>query len=188
MADDVKYMYHIHPFKPIHKLVAGTALRKPTAMLLSKEEVKIAMESGPVYKVFPDHPSPIRIVRSEIDKYHKATYAEAMGLKVSEETPVKEVSVEDQTTPTDKVEISPVSEPEEVTESINEESEEVISNEEPEINPSDIKFGPVTISEEPITVHEDDQEEVQENQGPVRIVSTSDGSYNPNKKHNKKKH
>lgn len=64
-----RYMYHIHPRKPIVGLFPGRAIRKPMGIKLTKDEVLKCMACGPVYRAFPSIP-PIKVTGSNLDSLH----------------------------------------------------------------------------------------------------------------------
>lgn len=64
-----RYMYHIHPRKPIVGLFPGRAIRKQMGIKLTKDEVLKCMACGPVYRAFPSIP-PIKVTGSNLDSLH----------------------------------------------------------------------------------------------------------------------
>lgn len=64
-----RYTYSIHPSKPIRTLVPGKNINRPISIKLTKDEVKLAMASGPVYRIFPGEP-PIRVTGNNLNSLH----------------------------------------------------------------------------------------------------------------------
>lgn len=89
-----RFLYHIHPRKPIVGIIPGKGIRKPMAMKLTKEEVRKCMNFGPVYRAFPTIP-PIRVTGSLLDSLH---VSEDEYLSKKDTTPVNytENAVEEQ--------------------------------------------------------------------------------------------
>lgn len=89
-----RFLYHIHPRRPIVGIIPGKGIRKPMAMKLTKEEVRKCMNFGPVYRAFPTIP-PIRVTGSLLDSLH---VTEDEYLSKKDTTPVNytENAVEEQ--------------------------------------------------------------------------------------------
>lgn len=161
---DERYLYEIHPHRPIKNLIPGRAIIKPCSMKLTKSEVLTCMQGGPVFRLFHGKTA-IRVVGSNLDQLHVAKYEEYEKLaNASNQTKndenitrategvAEEPKIEAPTTPI--VEEKPV-EPE--TEKITE----------PEYIPVPVEPGPVIIEEK--EVKEEEPVPVPVEPGPVII-------------------
>lgn len=135
---DDRFMYQIHPRKPIVNLIPGKGIRKPMGIKLTKEEVKKCIAYGPVYRSFPSIP-PIRVTGSNLDSLH-VTEEEYLNRDKKEAVPSNstENAVEEP-----KHEVNIPEDPK--TELLTEEKAEEKQEEEPIIVP--VEPGPVIIEE-----------------------------------------
>lgn len=69
-----EYLYEVRPIKPI--VEEGRTIRRPSSFMLSKDEVKRYMEKANIWRRFPDHVDPIRVIGAELDFIHCATFKE----------------------------------------------------------------------------------------------------------------
>ncbi len=74
-----RFLYEIHPHRPIKNLIPGRAIIKPCSMKLTKEEVLTCMQSGPVFRAFPGKDL-IRVTGSNLDQLHTDKF---VGEKIS---------------------------------------------------------------------------------------------------------
>ncbi len=66
-----RFRYQVTPFKPINNLIPGKSLRIPFSSDLTKEEVFLCMNCGPVFRVMPGNKPAIRVTGSNIDQLHR---------------------------------------------------------------------------------------------------------------------
>lgn len=74
-----RFLYEIHPHRPIKNLIPGRSIIKPCSMKLTKEEVLTCMKSGPVFRAFPGKDL-IRVTGSNLDQLHTDKF---VGEKIS---------------------------------------------------------------------------------------------------------
>lgn len=70
-----RFLYEIHPHRPIKNLIPGRSIIKPCSMKLTKEEVLTCMKSGPVFRAFPGKDL-IRVTGSNLDQLHTDKFVE----------------------------------------------------------------------------------------------------------------
>ena len=70
---DDKYLYEVRPVKPI-VIPEGRSIKRPSSLLLSKEEVKEVMKKARVYRKFPDNINPVPVTGENLDELHKENF------------------------------------------------------------------------------------------------------------------
>ena len=80
-----RYTYQIFPRRPIKNLIPKKGIRKPCALQLTKEEVKICMASGPVYRCIPGK-APVRVTGSNLDELHKSSFSSNSKINKNKDT------------------------------------------------------------------------------------------------------
>ena len=70
---DNKFKYEVHPRIPIRTLIPQQAIFRPTQLDLTKEEVKLCLKHGPVYRVF-DRSTQVQATLYNLDELHVEKY------------------------------------------------------------------------------------------------------------------
>ena len=105
--EDIRYVYTVNPRRPIRGIAGIKSIRTGTTLKLTKEEVKIAMKSGHVYRRFANEGINQRVTGENLDRLHnekfmsEKEYKEFLNesteeIKSSVDSKVEEPSVETQ--------------------------------------------------------------------------------------------
>lgn len=143
-----RYMYHIHPRKPIVGLFPGRAIRKPMGIKLTKDEVLKCMACGPVYRAFPSIP-PIKVTGSNLDSLH-VSEEEYLNKPSNSTEKVIEEQIQTPVVPEEPKTEAP-------TEVIEPEKHEEPVIETPEPAPVEEKVEEETVNEEKIVIEDENQ-------------------------------
>lgn len=73
MALEERFIYVVHPRRPIRNLIKGKVIIKPETLSLSKEEVLACLKYGAVYRKFYTE-TPERVYPSNLDRLHRSKY------------------------------------------------------------------------------------------------------------------
>lgn len=150
------FLYSVNPRKVITGLSGANAIRTSKSLLLTKEDVKICLQRGSVYRRFSAENKIERVTVGNIDRLHRAEY-------VSEEDWAK-VQAEEMSAGHGKVEepVVPV-EPEKVDPLVN------VTDDEPKEDPQDTIDEDVPTAEDAddSEVVSDDEDEVEKVEVPV---------------------
>lgn len=68
-----KFKYEVHPRIPIRTLIPQQAIIRPTQLDLTKEEVKLCLKHGPVYRIF-DRATQVQATLYNLDELHVEKY------------------------------------------------------------------------------------------------------------------
>ena len=176
--EDTRYAYTVNPRRPIRGIAGIKSVRTGTTLRLTKEEVKIAMKCGHVYRRFANEGINQRVTGDNLDRLHnekfmnEKEYEEFLHgstAKVDTDSKVEEKpSVEVSKEETKPVEDTPVQE--EVTEEFpeledttSEDTEEVVENNNDDN--SDVKNDDVEVednSEQPVDTKDVEQTDEQD--------------------------
>lgn len=74
MALEERFMYTVHPRRPIRNLIKGKVIIKPETLSLTKEEVLDCLKYGAVYRKFYMEPNSERVYPSNIDRLHRSKH------------------------------------------------------------------------------------------------------------------
>lgn len=191
-----RFLYEIHPHRPIKNLIPGRLIVKPCSMKLTKEEVETCMAFGPIFRVFTGQ-MPIRVTGSNMALLHVAKYEE---YKNKEKVPNHTQNVENDTRAQETTPEEPKSDAPRNEESV--ENAAPVENEKTEGNIENIIPEKTLVSSEEVTEvsndipkkyvdeSEDESDEVVEensnsnpNQGPTVTVNTNNKNYYKKKRH-----
>ena len=168
MAEEKVYLYTVYPKRQITGLSGVNALRVPKSVFLTKEDVKICLPRGSVYRRFANTGENVRVTPNNLDRLHNAEFIseedwEKGTVTTTEEAPVVEEVVEE-----------PVAAPveEEVIEEVPEEVEVVEED---------------SLSVEEVEEEEDDEEDdveevVVDEEGNAPVHNNNNNHYNHKKK------
>lgn len=67
--EESRFMYEIHPIKPINNLIPGRSIVTPCSMQLTKEEVLLCMKNANVWRRFGSKPME-RVTIANLDQMH----------------------------------------------------------------------------------------------------------------------
>ena len=208
MNKEVRYLYAVHPKRPIKNLGDISLIRTPKSLQLTLEEVKICLKSGSVYRRFANQNVSHKVTLLNAERLHNAKYmteeeygklvsarlAGERGTVVVEEPIEKEViddTVKEESvveTPVEEIveEVIDEKEPEEViSEESNEVVEEVIDDEET-IDSTDVEKTEEKVEE---TVEQESEDVDDEEEITPSIIEEKKpqnyNNYNNHKKHKK---
>lgn len=148
---DIKFKYEVHPRIPIRTLIPQKAVIRPTQLDLTKDEVKLCLQHGPVFRVF-DRNTQVRATLYNLDELHVEKYS-TPGTKANVD-PAKKVDV------CESIVIPKTEEDKEEIPSLEElipKEEAPVVEEEPEIKENPIEEAPIAekiIAEEAPVVEE----------------------------------
>jgi len=167
--EDTRYAYTLNPLRPIKGIAGLRVIRTGTTLRLTKEEVKIAMKNGHVYRRFANEGINQRVTGDNLDRLHNEKYMTEKEYKTFLEEANSIVDVENksdiETVVDDSVEVSD-NEPVEVEDPVYEEdvedTVEVVNN-----NTSNLDIN----ENEDSDVFDDEQGAEQPDDGNIEVTS-----------------
>ena len=194
MAEEKVYLYTVYPKRQITGLSGVNALRVPKSVFLTKEDVKICLPRGSVYRRFANTGENVRVTPNNLDRLHNAEFIseedwEKGTVTTTEEAPVVEEVVEEPVAaPVEEEVVEEVPEEDPIVEEVPEEpvaapvEEEVIEEvpEEVEVVEED------SLSVEEVEEEEDEEDDVEEvvvdEEGNAPVHNNNNNHYNHKKK------
>ena len=74
MSEEVKYLYTIHPRRPIKCLSEVPVLRVPKTLALTKDDVRKCLKLAAVWRRFDNGDNLVRVVPSSVDRLHNEKF------------------------------------------------------------------------------------------------------------------
>jgi hypothetical protein len=178
--EEVRYLYSVNPKKVIKDLPT-LPIRSPKSLSLTKEEVKICLKCGSVYRRFANEKRNERVTISNIDRLHNAKFMTEEEYEEYKKSLISDqrgsVITEDPVSPVPDNDEEKTSE-EEVTV-----PDEVVENE--EVNNTEEVVNEESSVVETETTVEESKEELPDTDS--SYVSESNNKYNNYKKNNKRR-